>query len=542
MIQFEGVSYTYPDTTEPALKNINLHLAEGDFALFIGPSGAGKSTLLRCVNGLTPHFSGGRLTGKITVNGLNPVLAAPQTMSRHVGFVFQDPEAQFVMDRVEDEIAFALENAAMPPQEMRVRVEEALDLLDLASLRDRRLETLSGGERQRVAIAAALAFRPKVLALDEPTSQLDPQSAEDVLQALVRLNTDLGLTILLAEHRMERVLPFVDTLVHLSAGGESLLCGEPRLILPQITLSPPLVTLGKALKWKPLPLTIKDGKRFSRAWLEKNPPGLPKSPAPPSGRPFLQARGVQTAYDGRSVLRGVDLDLWPGEIVALMGRNGAGKTTLLKNLVGLLRPRQGQILLEDKNIAGLETADVCRRVGYLPQDPNALLFAETVLDELLITLKNHHLSAGTNGNLPIDPRQLLDRLGLGHKAQAYPRDLSAGERQRVALGAITITKPGALLLDEPTRGLDYAAKAELIALLRGWRGEGMAILLVTHDVELAASAADRVIMLSQGEVIATGNPGAVLGSSPMFAPQVARLFPGAGWLTVEDVLSALPQG
>lgn len=536
MIRFEGVSYTYPDTIEPALKNINLHLAEGDFALFIGPSGAGKSTLLRCVNGLVPHFSGGTLSGKITVNGLNPVVAAPQTMSRHIGFVFQDPEAQFVMDRVEDEIAFALENAAMPPQEMRVRVEEALDLLDLASLRDRRLETLSGGERQRVAIAAALAFRPKVLVLDEPTSQLDPQSAEDVLQALVRLNTDLGLTILLAEHRMERVLPFVDTLVHLSAGGEHLLCGEPRLILPQITLSPPLVTLGKALKWEPLPLTIKDGKRFSRAWLERNPSAPPKLPAPPpTGQPFLQVRGVQSAYDGRSVLRGVDFDLWPGEIVALMGRNGAGKTTLLKNLVGLLRPKQGQILLEGKNIAGLETAEVCRRMGYLPQDPNALLFAETVLDELLITLKNHHLSAGPNGALPLDPRQLLNRLGLGHKAQAYPRDLSAGERQRVALGAITITKPGALLLDEPTRGLDYAAKAELVALLRGWRAEGTAVLLVTHDVELVASAADRVILLSQGEVIAAGDPGAVLGSSPMFAPQVARLFPGTGWLTVEDV-------
>ena len=269
MIDFEHLTYTYPGATTPALRDVSLHLPEGELILVVGASGSGKSTLLRCINGLVPHFTGGSLAGSVRVEGLDPVTATPRVLSRQVGFVFQDPESQFVMDRVEDEIAFALENAAMPAQEMRVRVEETLDLLDLEPLRDRLLKTLSGGERQRVAIAAALALRPRILVLDEPTSQLDPKSAEDVLNALVRLNADLGLTILLAEHRLERVLPFVDRILYLPDDGSPVLLDEPRVVLNQIELGPPLVRLGKALNWQPLPLTIKEGLRFSRGWMKR---------------------------------------------------------------------------------------------------------------------------------------------------------------------------------------------------------------------------------------------------------------------------------
>ena len=537
MITFEHVSYTYPEASSPALQDVSLDLPEGLFTLIVGPSGAGKSTLLRCINGLVPHFSGGTLAGELTVDGLDPVEATPQVMSRHVGFVFQDPEAQFVMNQVEDEIAFALENAALPRQEMRVRVEEALDLLDLAPLRDRRLETLSGGERQRVAIAAALALRPQILVLDEPTSQLDPKSAEDVLHALTRLNSDLGLTVVLVEHRLERVLPFVDHLVYLSAEGRVVAEGPPRQVLGQLDLVPPLVALGKALGWQPLPLTIKEGRRFSRRWMRDHvfDPAPTRAWREPEHGAYLQVRDVEAGYNGHPVLQGVDIDVWPGEIVALMGRNGSGKTTLLKSMVGLLPPRRGHLKVAGQEVQGRDVAEVCRQVGYLPQDPNALLFADTVREELDITLRNHELSKRP----PVDPQALLERLGLADKAGAYPRDLSAGERQRVALGAVTVTRPGALLLDEPTRGLDYAAKRALVALLRGWRDEGMAILVVTHDVELAAAVADRVILMSQGEIIASGLPAEVLGASPLFAPQVARLFPGTGWLTPQDALGAL---
>ncbi len=539
MITFRHITYTYPEATRPTLRDLSLHLPEAAFALVVGPSGAGKSTLLRCVNGLTPHFSGGTLAGELIVNGVDPVRAEPRVMSRRVGFVFQDPEAQFVVDRVEDEIAFALENAALPRPEMRVRVEEALDLLDLAPLRQRRLDTLSGGERQRVAIAAALALRPRILVLDEPTSQLDPQSAADVLHALMRLNSDLGLTVLLAEHRLERVLPFVDTLIFLPGGDAAPRIGPTRAVLREIDLSgPPLVTLGRALGWDPLPLTVKEGLAFSRA---AAPPECP-SPKPTvktfQTTPYLNVRNLDVRYDNRPVLRGVSLAVHSGEIVALMGRNGAGKSTLLKALVGLVKPRQGRIDVRGRSIAGREVFDVCRFVGYLPQDPNALLFAETVEEELLITLRNHGLAQQPGAHDSLSPTALLRRLGLADKTAAYPRDLSAGERQRVALGAVTVTRPGALLLDEPTRGLDYAAKRTLTDLLGGWRAEGMAILLVTHDVELAAAAADRVLLMSQGDIIADGSPSAILGASPLFAPQVARLFPGSGCLTPEDVLDS----
>jgi energy-coupling factor transport system ATP-binding protein len=531
MISFHNLTYTYPGAARPALRDITLDIPEGGFALLVGPSGCGKSTLARSVGGLVPHFSGGALRGNVRVDGRDPVAEGPARMSQIVGFVFQDPEAQAVLDRVEDEIAFALEHAGLPRAEMRVRVEETLDLLDLAALRDRTLDTLSGGERQRVAIAAALALRPRILVLDEPTSQLDPQSAEDVLQALVRLNSDLGLTIVLAEHRLERVLPFAEQIIFLEDGVAR--SGPPDALMPDIPLAPPLVALGKALGWSPLPLTIKAGLRWSRALTAQRAALPAQQPAQSPTLPLtLELQHVETEYDRQPILRGVSLAVAPGEIVAVLGRNGAGKTTLLRCLAGLVRPARGRALVRGRDNAGRDVAAICRDVGYLPQDPNALLFADTVREELQITLRNHGIADAGAADA------LLERLGLAGYASAYPRDLSAGERQRVALGAILVTQPRALLLDEPTRGLDYLAKQRLADLLRGWRAEGMAALLVTHDVEFAALLADRVLLLGRGEVVASG-PIATLGDSPLFAPQIARLFPGSGWLTTEDALRGL---
>jgi energy-coupling factor transport system ATP-binding protein len=454
-----------------------------------------------------------------------------------VGFVFQDPEAQFVVDHVEDEVAFALENSAVAPVEMRLRVEEVLGLLGLAELRRRPLETLSGGEKQRVAIAAALALRPRVLVLDEPTSQLDPQSADEVLQALVSLNHDLGLTVVLAEHRLERILPHADRLVHLpttAAGSAGALSGPPREVLRAMELTPPLVTLGKHLGWDPLPLTVKEGRRFAQALAASAPAGLPSRPSS-AGDVLLRVEGLRFAYSGAPTLSDVSLSVREGELVTLMGRNGSGKTTLLKCIAGLLRPQGGRIELASVSQIGRETADICRAVGYLPQQPDDLLFADSVTEELLVTLRNHNQLH----HPPVAPADLLARLGLSDKAGAYPRDLSVGQRQRVALGAVTVTRPRLLILDEPTRGMDYLAKHELVRLLREWQAEGTGVLLVTHDVELAALAADRVAVLSQGVLLADAPAHEVLANSPLFAPQVARLFPGRGWLTVEDALAGL---
>jgi energy-coupling factor transport system ATP-binding protein len=540
MIKISGLTFTYPGAASPALNGITLQIADGELCLVMGRSGSGKSTLLRCINGLVPHFSGGNLAGTIRVNGLDPVRLSPREMSQTVGFVFQDPETQFVVDRVEDEIAFSLENSAMPVEEMDQRIEEALNLLELTQLRRRRLDTLSGGETQRVAIAAALALKPKILVLDEPTSQLDPSGAEEVLKALVNLNQTLGLTVVLAEHRLERVLPHSRQIIYLSDEYPEGLSGSPREVLSKVELNPPMISLGKALGWDPLPLTIEEARECAR----RQEAILPAAELRPALRqsvngditPFIKVEGVEVKYGNLTALQGVNLSLYPGEIAVMMGPNGAGKSTLLRSMIGLINIEKGEIWVDGVNIAGRTVADICQQVGYLPQDPNALLFADTVVEELRITLRNHHIEPSSADG---QTKELLVRLGLEEKAERYPRDLSTGERQRAALGAVMVTHPGALLLDEPTRGLDYSAKQTLLKLLQAWRDEGMAILLVTHDVELAAQAADRVILLENGTVTRDSAPWEVLSQSEIFAPQVARIFPGRGWLTVRDVIGEI---
>jgi energy-coupling factor transporter ATP-binding protein EcfA2 len=539
MIKTIDLTFTYPGADRPALNRLNLQVPEGELCLVMGPSGSGKSTLLRCINGLVPHFSGGSLRGTIRVNDLDPARLSPREMSRTVGFVFQDPEAQFVVDRVEDEIAFSLENAGLGKIEMETRVSEAMELLELTRLRSRRLDTLSGGEMQRVAIAAAMALKPRILVLDEPTSQLDPHSAEEVLEALVQLNKQLELTIILAEHRLERVLPHTGQIIYLSDEYPGGLSGAPREVLRRIKLIPPMIVLGKVFGWQPLPLTIDEARECSRNTQEKIAEASKKSSKKrtacmrPHNGAFIQASGMQVNFGEVQALRGVDLRLYPGEIAVMMGLNGAGKSTLLRTLIGLTPLDSGCIQVGGVDIAGKSVAEVCQQVGYLPQDPNALLFADTVQEELLITLRNHHLDAMEP---EYQPSLLMERLGILDKAKQYPRDLSTGERQRVALGAVMVTHPGGLLLDEPTRGLDYAAKQTLLKLLKTWREEGMAILMVTHDVELAVQAADRIILLQNGRVIADGDPVEALTKDSTFAPQVSKIFPGQGWLTVNDVI------
>lgn len=536
MISLRNLSYTYPQAKVPALHAINWEIEDGAFVLVAGPSGSGKSTLLRCLNGLVPHFTGGVLAGEGYVFGQDIVQSGPRLLSRVVGFVAQDPESQSILDHVEREVAFALEQAAVPPSEMRARVEEALASLELISLRSRSVQTLSGGERQRLAIASVLALRPRVLVLDEPTSQLDPQSAEDVLRSLVRLNEDLGLTIVLAEHRLDRILRYADRLTYLE-GGRVRADGPAREVLACVEAGPPLIQLSRALHWHPLPLTVKDGKFFAASI--KGPVSLPGGEVgvAKDEETLLAANGVAFSYNGRQTLKSVDLSVHAGEVVALIGRNGAGKSTLLKCIVGLLRAQSGNIQVMGRSINGRSVADICRQIGYLPQNPDDLLFAETVAEELQTTLNNHRLSA-----TPDIIDNLLRRLGLEALSEAYPRDLSVGQRQRVALGAVTVTRPRLLLLDEPTRGLDSATKGAMVALWREWLAEGAGILLVTHDVELVAMIADRTVMLSEGEVIAAGSTREVLGSVSHFAPQIARLFPHNGWLTVADVLAATSDG
>ncbi len=536
MITLSHVTYTYPDQTGPALADFSVELHPGEFVLLVGPSGAGKSTFLRSLNGLVPHFYGGQWAGAIDVMGRNPVALAPKGMADLVGFVFQDPEAQFVVDTVEDELAFAMENFALPQATMRKRVEEVLDQMGIAELRDRRINTLSGGEKQRVAIAAVLALQPEVLVLDEPTSQLDPQAAEEVLVALRHLNEDLGLTVILSEHRLERVAQYVDRILYLPALGAAPVIGEPRDVLAQLPLVPPLVELGRHLGWAPLPLTIKEGRTFARALTAQ----LAAVPLPlagdsvTSGPEAIVARDVHYAYDGHRALRGASLEVRGGEFVALMGRNGSGKSTLLKQMVGLLRPDDGRVVVAGLDTRRADMDQIIRHVGYVPQHPGALLFGETLAAELAFTRSSHGLPPDPDGD-----RALLARLGLDGLAGRDPRDLSGGEQQRAALAAILVAGPQIILLDEPTRGLDYAQKRSLADLLLGLKAEGKTIVMATHDVELAAACADRVALLAEGQVIVDGPARQVMSDSQVFASQINKLFRDPRFLVVEDVLRAV---
>ncbi len=541
MIQFERLSYRYPGNQEPVLRDLSFQIEEGEFLLVMGPSGAGKSTLLRSLNGLVPHFYGGTISGRVRVADRDPVAIGPKGMADTVGLVFQDPEAQFVVDKVEDEVAFAMENLGLDPVVMRKRVEEVLDQLGIAHLRHRSVNQLSGGERQRVAIAAALTLQPRVLVLDEPTSQLDPQAAEEVLDALVKLNQDLGLTIVLSEHRLERVVQYVDRILYLPGNGQPPILDEPRTVLGQIDLVPPLVRLAKALDWHPLPLTIKEGRQFVRSvrgcetLLSGSPlPGLARS-----GLAVIQVHELGFSYNGRPALQNVCLKVRQGEFVALMGRNGSGKTTLLKQMVGLLKPDRGLVrLLDPDSRRSLDTRqatvdEIIRFVGYVPQNPNMLLFNDTVRQELDFTRRAHGLPPGR-----YEP--LLRSLGLTAYLDHYPRDLSVGERQRVALASILAAEPCILLLDEPTRGLDYHQKRALADFLQGQKAGGHTIIMATHDVELVAECADRVVLLADGQVVVDGPARQVMSESLVFASQINKLFRRRELLTVDDVLRSPP--
>jgi energy-coupling factor transport system ATP-binding protein len=513
-ISITRVSYAYPDAPHAALTDAELEVEPGELLLVVGTSGSGKSTLLRCTNGLVPHSSGGRFAGDVFVFGRSTRSHQPRELADVVGFVAQDPEAQFVVDHVERDLAFVLENLGFSPEAMRRRVEETLDALGIVHLRDRDPSTLSGGEQQRCIIAGALAAAPSALVLDEPTSQLDPQGADDVLGALTRLNADLGTTVLLAEHRLERAAPLADRAV-IVAGGRVGTPGLPGTVLADYPGAPSVTRLGRVLGWDPPPLTVRD----ARGWAARSsvdlhdPVDSPTVGAP--GEVLLTVRGAQVELGGRAVLRAVDLDVRRGDVVALLGRNGSGKTTLLKLMARLLDAARGTVTL---------TGDA--RAAYVPQNPNSLLFEPTVRREVEETLK----LLGTRDNGDVD--RWLDALGLHDLASRHPRSLSGGERQRIAIAAVAVGGAPVLLLDEPTRGMDASSRLALDRAVRLHAEAGGAVVLATHDVELAARCATRAVVLGDGEIVAEGNARHVLAGS-LFAPQVLRVLPP--FLTVEEV-------
>ncbi|MEU5822250.1 ATP-binding cassette domain-containing protein [Streptomyces sp. NPDC047803] len=540
MITFDQVTVQYEDTAEPALREVDLTVEEGELCLVVGHTGVGKSTLLGAVNGLVPHFTGGTLYGRVTVDGRDTAHHPPRELADVVGVVGQDPLDGFVTDTVEEELAYAMEQLATPPKVMRKRVEETLDLLGLADLRHRALHELSGGQQQRVAIGSVLTAHPRVLVLDEPTSALDPTAADEVLAAVTRLVHDLGVTVLMAEHRLERVVQYADRVIHLPGDGRAV-HGTPAAVLRTSSIAPPLVDLARAAAWDPLPLSVRDARRAAaplRTRLAAVRPD-PVRPAPAAEAAILlTARGVTVSHHGVPAVREASLDLRAGEITALMGRNGSGKSSLLWALQGSGPRRAGSVRVGTDGTARdphtLPAAEARQLVGLVPQTPADLLYLERVEQEL--TQADRESAATDTASRA---RAVLDRLAPGIADATHPRDLSEGQKLALVLAIQLAATPDVLLLDEPTRGLDYRAKAELTRIVAALAAEGRSVVISTHDVEFVARTADRVVVMAEGDIVADGPTTEVIVASPVFAPQTAKILAPLPFLTVDQVTAAL---
>ena len=507
----ERLSYAYPGTATLALRSVSAAVGPG-LTLVAGPSGSGKSSLLRVLNGLVPQFHGGRVSGRAEVAGHDALRTPTRELARSVGFVFQDPELSFVYGSVEREVAFAPENLGMPTAEMHRRVDEALERLAIGHLRGRRIATLSGGERQRVALAAALVLRPSILVLDEPTSQLDASGAASIVGACIDL-AGRGLSVVVSEHRLDRLLPAADRVVVMDRG-TALGPASPGEIAATLPAPPPVVELGLRLGWSPLPLDVDT----ARLWAPLLCPAQPDAPSAPSltGEPAWAMAGLSVGHAGDPVVERVDLCGRPGEVVVLVGPNGHGKTTLLRALAGLLPPLAGTI----ERRPG--------RVAYLPQSPTALLHRPTLRAEVELTLAR----AGRRE----PPGRILDQLGLGAFAERYPRDMSSGERQRGAIAAVLAGSPEIALLDEPTRGMDGPARAAIRRVIGELRAGGGAVVLATHDADLAAAVGDRIVEVADRGVRELGAPDRALAGTSPYATQIGELYPD-GPVTVDSVLA-----
>jgi len=554
LIRVENLSFTYNGTDKPALQSVSLTIEDGEFVLITGASGGGKSTLCRCFNGLVPHFYGGVIGGRAKVQGMDIMRHSTRDLAVKVGMVFQDPENQLVTTDVEREIAFGLENLGFSKDLIARRIEESLDTVGIAALRFRRLGELSGGEKQKVAIASVLALHPEILVLDEPTSELDPKGAEEVLSLLERLNDELGITVVLIEHRLDRVIHLVDRVVVMDEG-KVIADAHPRQVMGDTHLEavgigiPPVIRLMKQLRnhdftVDELPLTVKDARLKLNSIIRKVKTATFANNKKLETKPVITIEKLWFAYpDTITALRDISLTINEGEFIAVMGRNASGKTTLVKHLNGLLQPTKGRVTINGIDTKDNSVADLSQQVGYVFQNPNDHLFADTVEEEIAFSLKNQGME---QSKVTQAVEQMLARFALTQYRHCYPRYLSGGERQRLALASVLVTQPKIVVLDEPTRGMDYRLKKELTDFLHDYRKQGNTVIMVTHDVETVAECADRVIMLSEGRVVVDGSKREVLSKALLFSPQINRLAQALSkygvadtTLTVDEIVSQL---
>jgi energy-coupling factor transporter ATP-binding protein EcfA2 len=531
MIRLENICFEYENKL--VHQNLNMQIAEGQLVLVVGPTGCGKTTLLGIINGLVPHFTGGKLSGVVSVNGIKSHESSGHDWSKLVATVSQNPDDTFVAQTVEDEIVFGMETHGFDASAMRQRLEEVIDLLGLQPIRNRDLASLSGGEKQRVAIASALTLEPKVLLLDEPTSALDPVAADEILSALHRLVQDLGITILISEHRIERILQHADLVLVLNQDQ------APQLFSPAESVfhlqhKPAITQLAELAGISQSPLTVRELRKsiepLRQMLIDKTPPL--RLVHNKDIEPSLHATSLTVSKNKVEILRDVSFSCTPGTITALMGRNGSGKTTLLHTLMGDNQPVAGSVTVAESNPANLSGKELLQTVSIIPQNPSDLFLCDRVSEECKLSDKLRNTALGAT-------RSLLALISPNVEDSQHPRDLSEGQRLGLALAIALAGNPKVLLLDEPTRGLDAHGKAELLILLKKCVVAGQTVVLATHDVELVAEIANQVVVLSEGSVVANGPTNEILTNSNAFSPITARALAPDGWLSVNDVRSAL---
>lgn len=509
MIKIENLTYNYPNATTPALDNINLEIQDGEFILLVGPSGCGKSTLVQCLNGIIPNVAGGDLRGKIKINEKDISKCKTHQLSRLVGMVFQNPNAQLFGLTVEEDVAFGPENLGIAPKEILELVEKSIGIVGIEKLKKRFTFTLSGGEKQRTAIAGAIAMEPKILVLDEPTSDLDPEGTKQVLETLKKLNKDKSITIILIEHKIEEVFGIADRTIVMDRG-KIILDGKTCEVftrnldlLENIGICPPqLIRLSRMLSVKPSYNNIfsyfnglNDLNGSSNEFSEVKT--IPQSPSK------VVFEDVWFNYrGGPPALKGINLKINKGEFIAMIGPNGSGKTTLLSCLIGFIKPGKGRILIDGQDIKNLCVADLAIKVGYLFQNPDLQLFTDTIEQEVGFGLKNRSLAAADINNKVALAMEIME---LSEYRDRHPHSLSRGQRQRLAVASILSMEQEIIVLDEPTTGQDRGHLSKFLSQIKKLNDAGKTIIMITHDMSIVAEYARRIILMEDGKILMDGS-------------------------------------
>lgn len=533
-IKIENLNYSYPDENKNALKNINLKLEKGEILFILGKSGSGKSTLAKCISGAVPNFYGGKISGRVLVDGKDINEISSRDRGREITMVFQDPERQLVMNKVHREVAFGLENVGIEGERIKRRVYEALQFSNLLGIADRDISTLSGGQKQRVAIASAISYLPNCIILDEPTSQLDPSGAEEVVSLIKKINEELGVSIVITEQRVNKWFQIADKFAVMDEGEIVFKGNKEEFYLSKdeyiFNYLPATLKLTRKLGIEKMPGDFKEARRLLSGFGFESI----KESLESSSDEEIMIKKLNCKYGKLEAVKEVNLQINKGDFIGILGANGAGKSTLLKSIMGLV-DYSGSIKVNGREIKKLKSRDVGKLIGYVSQNPNDYISKDTVYDELKFTLNNFNIK---DDGIIDETLNSLDILKLKDK---NPRDISGGERQRVALASILVLKQKILLLDEPTRGLDSSTKKSLGRLLTKLRGEGTTIILITHDIEFACEFCSRFMIMFNGEVAADGKRDEVLSQGIYYTTDISKLLKGSAEniYTLDEALNAV---